>query len=129
MNAARITSGSATKVQVCALRYLPSADTEPREGSVILYAVKAPSQLRLYLHRGFKHLVSERDRAYFEELFQDFRGRCREYPEELFAQLSNLSVGPLITDSIYSEDTSQPMLCPDFDFCNDSDEDCLCEAL
>jgi hypothetical protein len=34
----------------------------------------------------------------------DLKERCRETPEELFKQLSHLSVGPLVTDSVESRE-------------------------
>jgi hypothetical protein len=44
--------------------------------------------------------VSDFDREYIDELLRDLMDRARERPEEVFQQLSSLSSGPLITDSV-----------------------------
>jgi len=47
-----------------------------------------------------KRRVSERDRAYIDELLIDLHDRSRITPEQVFEQLSNLSVGPIVTDGV-----------------------------
>lgn len=129
MTATPFTSGSAVKVQVCALRYLPQADPGMQDGFVILYALKNASVLRLYIHHGFRPLVSEADREYIDELLTDLRHRCERDPEELFVQLCNLNVGPVVTDAIDVYQNCEPNLGAAFEPFTDPCEDLLKEAV
>jgi hypothetical protein len=38
--------------------------------------------------------------AYLDELLKDLSHRAKTFPEDVFQQLSNLSVGPIITDEV-----------------------------
>lgn len=60
--------------------------------------------LKLFPHPCLRQQISECDREYIDELLLDLKERCRETPEELFKQLSHLSVGPLVTDSVESRE-------------------------
>jgi hypothetical protein len=50
-------------------------------------------------------------------LLEDFENRCQETPEDLFRQLSRLSVGPLLTDSVEWRDASEEALAEVFGLC------------
>jgi len=104
--------------QVCALKYLPlPAMPGSPEGAAILFAVRDPEGLRLFAHPYLKQLISEADWQYIEELLEDFENRCQETPEDLFRQLSRLSVGPLLTDSVEWRDASEEALAEVFGLC------------
>jgi len=88
-------------MEFCALKYgLPAARTEQNPGAVILLAVKDETALRLYLHRAFQQWTSDRDLRYMNELLPDLLARSKRAPEAAFRQLSQLSVGPLVTDEV-----------------------------
>ncbi len=62
--------------------------------------VKDSSGLKLYVHHALREQVSEGDMTYVADLLEDLRQRANQYPDDVFQQLSNLSVGPLITDAV-----------------------------
>ena len=106
MTAVNYMAKNESKVRVCSVRYLsPQANSAPEMGPVVLFAVQSRLGLRLYTHPGLKQQVSEDDRDYMEEILRDFETRAQESPEDLFDQLSQLSIGPLVTDAVrwYSE--------------------------
>ena len=75
------------------------------------------------MHRGLKQLVSKEDLEYIETLLPDLRHRCQTAPEELFAQLLQLSVGPLVNDA---RDPEKPFRRnSDFYLYADNEEACL----
>jgi hypothetical protein len=97
-----------TGVQVCALKYCFSeAQSATSTGNVILLAVKDGKALRLYLHRSLKEQIFGPDLDYFAKLLKDLLKRVKGSPGEVFEQLSNLSVGPIITDSVQWIDAGQ----------------------
>jgi hypothetical protein len=61
--------------------------------------------------------ISEADREYINELLLDFEDRRRETPEELFEQLSHLSVGPLVTDSVAWREATEEAFAEAFGLC------------
>jgi len=124
----RGTCDSEVKALGCALRYLPRQATGSRQGPILLYALRNAEGLCLYIHRGLKQLVSEEDRGYFEELLPDLRNRCLLDPAALFAQLCQLAVGPLVTDSLLSEDELSAACSADFELYRNNQEDWLCKA-
>jgi hypothetical protein len=65
---------------------------------VILFAVKAGSCLRLYIRHGLRQQISDEDGAYIETLLKDLKRRAVESPEEVFEQMSHLSVGSVVTE-------------------------------
>jgi hypothetical protein len=90
-----------TGIQVCALKYcFPGEQSATSTGKVVLLAVKDGKVLRFYLHRSLKEQISGADLDYFGKLLKDLLKRVKESPGEVFEQLSNLSVGPIITDSV-----------------------------
>jgi hypothetical protein len=80
---------------------------------VILIAVKNAAGLKLYAQRDLRQKISECDREYFDELLKDLHLRSNEDPEKVFAQISNLSVGPIITAAVKSAKMS---LSPFYEF-------------
>jgi hypothetical protein len=88
-------------MEFCALKYgLPAAQAGSDSGAVILLAVKDANALRLYLHRAFQQQTTDRDLRYMNELLPDLVQRSKRAPEAAFRQLSQLSVGPLVTDEV-----------------------------
>ena len=81
-----------------------------REETPILCAVQSRAGLKLCVLCGYEQRVSEVDRKYVDELLEDFAQRSRLAPEDLFEQLANLSVGPLVTASVGEQDASHK--CP-----------------
>ena len=91
-------------------------------GNVILFAVKDVAGLRLYAHCGLRQQVSERDREYIDDLLIDLEHRSKEAPEQVFQQLTNLSVGPIVTQDVVwmRGKTARPRSIPSsFSFCGD----------
>jgi len=111
---------SAPKRRICALQY-SARNSSPAavSGPVILLAIQDESGLKLFPHRGLKQQVSEQDWEYIDELLLDLEGRSREFPVEVFQQLSNLSVGPLITGAVEWSEREVHELCAEFDICRD----------
>jgi hypothetical protein len=60
-------------------------------------------QLRFLVNPEWRSIVQTSDLAYLESLVQDFLERAKREPEELFAQLSALGVGPLVTYRVGSQ--------------------------
>lgn len=72
------------------------------------------------MHHALKQRVSETDIKYVEDLLEDLLQRSKQYPEDVFQQLSNLSVGPLVADAVERIDLSDKtteMLYPDYLLC------------
>jgi hypothetical protein len=44
--------------------------------------------------------ISYSDQEYIDDLLKDLIHRAKAFPDEVFQQLSNLSVGPIITDTV-----------------------------
>ena len=109
---------SVQRRRICALQYNDQS-TPPAvsPGPVVLLAILDASGLKLYSHRGLRQQVSERDWAYINELILDLEDRSREFPAEVFQQLSNLSVGPLITGAVEWSEREAKDLCMEFDLC------------
>ena len=94
-------SPSKSSVQICTLRYCrPGSPVESTDGPVILLAVKDRADLRLYAHRTLRQQISDRDQEYIDDLLKDLIRRSKTTPDEVFQQLSNLSVGPIVTDVV-----------------------------
>jgi hypothetical protein len=94
-------------MEFCALKYgLPASRSDADSGAVILLAVKDENALRLYLHKAFQQRTADRDLRYMNELLPDLLLRSRRSPEAAFRQLSQLSVGPLVTEEVGQRDFS-----------------------
>jgi hypothetical protein len=96
-------AGSHTGVRICTLKYRkPDSGIDSDAGEVIFLAVKSAHSLKLYTRRDLTQLISGRDRAFVRDLLNDMVQRAEDSPDELFEQLSNLSVGPVVTDGVKS---------------------------
>lgn len=73
---------------------------ESTAGVVILLAIKDDAGLKLYTHPTVVRQISEQDQEYINDLLKDLSHRANTFPDQVFQQLSNLSVGPIITDSV-----------------------------
>jgi hypothetical protein len=83
------------------IKYLPPESMiESTAGVVILMAIRDSVGLRLFVHRSYKQHISDRDQAYIDDLLMDLVLRSKTHPDEVFEQLSNLSVGPVITGGV-----------------------------
>lgn len=108
--------------QICTLKYLhPGTQAEAAAGTVLLFAIKDRAGLRLYAHPALGQQISDRDRHYVEELVKDLVQRSKQDPEDVFRQLSSLSVGPLITDESgwVEGQSSLASTYPDFSLCTE----------
>jgi hypothetical protein len=73
-------------------------EAQLKQGALLMFALFGRGcGVRILVHPQWKSVVEVRDLAYMQELLDDFRQRCGEDPEALFAQLSTLAVGPLVT--------------------------------
>ena len=93
-------------IRFCALEYRASDADSPSapENVVIVFLVHPSSTLSVLHHRDWRNIVRTEDQEYIQALMDDFRERARRDPEALFRQISSLSVGPLVTYSIGSQD-------------------------
>jgi hypothetical protein len=88
-------------MEFCALKYgLPAMQPDSDSEAVILLAVKEANALRLYVHKAFQQRTADRDLRYMNELLPDLLLRSKRSPEAAFRQLSQLSVGPLVTEEV-----------------------------
>jgi hypothetical protein len=44
--------------------------------------------------------IPDSDQEYISDLLVDLTLRSKEFPDETFRQLANLSVGPIVTDAV-----------------------------
>jgi hypothetical protein len=66
--------------------------------------------------------ILDKDQEYIEDLLKDLLQRARAFPEEVFKQLSSLSVGPLITDEVVPlqlHESAIEEIYPDFSLCDE----------
>lgn len=112
---------SNSTAQLCAIKYCrPESILDSTSCKAILLVVKDSAGLKLYVHHALKQRVSETDIKYVEDLLEDLLQRSKQYPEDVFQQLSNLSVGPLVADAVERIDLSDKtteMLYPDYLLC------------
>jgi len=67
---------------------------------VFLLAIKHKKGLKLYTDPYLVRHLSEIDQEYIDDLLKDLIHRAKTFPDEVFQQLSNLSAGPIITDTV-----------------------------
>jgi hypothetical protein len=87
-----------------------------------LLAIKDSAGLQLYAHCALRQQISDRDREYILDLVKDLSDRGKTCPEEVFQQLSSLSVGPMITDEVGWIEARKSVIeehYPDFCLCGD----------
>ena len=95
---------------------------EPVTGPVLLLATKNDAGLKLYAHRTLMRQILDKDQEYVRDLLKDLLQRARTFPDEVFKQLSGLSVGPLVTAEVLPvqlhESTIEDIY-PDFSLCDE----------
>lgn len=110
-------------VQLCTVKYLrPEPKIDSTEGVVILLAIKDGPCLKLYAHCALSQQIMDHDREYVEDLVKDLASRRKTDPDEVFEQLSNLSVGPIITGQVGWVESHKSLIeehYPDFCLCQD----------
>ena len=83
---------------VCALTYVPSSQRRLRHDSQIaLLAVEHHGGVSFFVNENAFDLVEPNDRIYIKALFRDLSYLAHRRPTELFARLSSLNSGPLVT--------------------------------
>jgi hypothetical protein len=63
----------------------------------LLVLEDADGNLRFLVHPKWRRIVAPEDLEYFKSLLLDLSERAQLHPQELFKQVSSLSVGPLVT--------------------------------
>lgn len=108
-----------SRARICTIKYRrPESTIGSSAGVVILLAVKEDASLKLYTHRALLQQISEQDQEYIGELLEDLGRRVKVFPDQVFKQLSNLSVGPIITDSVSSIELNDSTIGEQYpDFC------------
>ena len=77
---------------------------------VILALSNEDDNLRFFMHPELNKIVQERHWTYIESLLLDFRERADLDRDSLFQQISDLSVGPLVTAEAGSDISDYPVL-------------------
>jgi len=84
--------------RVCALTYVPSSQRRLKHGSrIILLAVEDHGGVSFFVNENAFDSVELNDRMYIKALFRDLPYLAHRRPTELFARLSSLNSGPLVT--------------------------------
>ncbi len=65
-----------------------------------MLVVKSKPGLRFYIHSDIERQVADQDRTYLQNLLPDLLVRARDCADDVFRQLSQLSVGPLEADEV-----------------------------
>jgi hypothetical protein len=85
--------------QYAVLAYSPHAE-EPATFPLALISVPSPCgefQVAAFVVDGWSQLVNESHRSYIEETLRDLTSSLRSTREGMFAQMIDLSVGPIRT--------------------------------
>lgn len=86
--------------EFCCLAYCPSnlaAEQSTAPQTIMVLVRHASHGLEIYMHPRLWQIVLPEDRYYLDSLLNDLPLRAEREPDELFLQMSNLGVGPLIT--------------------------------
>ena len=67
-------------------------------------------RLSFRVRPNWRSAVNAEDVHYFQSILKDFEARSRLHPAELFAQISNLAVGPLVTHAVGQDLADAPGL-------------------
>jgi len=83
----------------CVLQYIASENDQDRADSspIIALVTSHDGEIGIRVRPEWEKIVLPTDRNYLEALYRDFRMRIKSDPDGLFRQLSDLSVGPLVT--------------------------------
>jgi len=86
---------------LCTLKYRSSRSClETTDGAVVLLAIRQAAGLKLYVAPNLEQQISTADWPYVDELLKDLADRAATAPDAVFQQLSNLSIGPLVTAEV-----------------------------
>ena len=97
----------------CALAYRCQDEvlTAKSDPNLIIVAVLQPdATLKIYKHPKLEEIVEPCDGEYLSDLLRDMAKRLKVNGEGLFAQLCELSVGPLTTERIGLDPASDETL-------------------
>lgn len=93
----------------CLLEY--RAQNRIKFGTTILLVLKGDDgSLQIYVQPEWRATVQPKDIDYLESLLRDLPKRSVSNPQELFQQLSSLSVGPLVTVEVGENISDRPNL-------------------
>lgn len=83
----------------CVLEYRPEAWTAPANSPapVFMLVLDGGTDLRFFLNPDWRNFVQAEDVEYVELFISDMQTRARQFPRQLFDQISSLSLGPLVT--------------------------------
>ena len=104
-----VTSGPVRRF--CVLQYIASEGNQDRVDSPTVVALVTSSQdgeVMIRVHPKWEKIVLPMDQKYLEALYEDFGTRVKSDPEALFRQLSDLSVGPIVTREVGSDLAANP---------------------
>ena len=85
--------------QHCIIAYSAEKRLSPESVLIILTEFR-PGVWKLLVRPDWQTIVEGDDQRYVREMLEDMKSRLSGDPENLFKQLSSLSVGPLITDAV-----------------------------
>lgn len=105
----KVTSGPGRRF--CVLEYHASESDRDQGDSpkIIALVIFSPDgQVAIRVHPEWEKIVLPTDREYLEALYGDFHVRIKSDPDALFQQLSELSVGPLVTREAGSDLAAYP---------------------
>jgi len=95
----------------CTLSYRSPDLPLTESGPVVALAILGEDgRLQFFIDPEFRRVMTAEDAEYFTALLQDFRKRASDDPEALFAQLTELNVGPLATEEFGSDIANHPSL-------------------
>jgi hypothetical protein len=77
------------------LRYAPSSCSTAKSSIQVLVICDGRS-LQIHTNRGWEHLLEPIEKEYLSELIAEWKLAAEEQIPDVFASLSELSVGPLI---------------------------------
>lgn len=78
---------------------------------IVLVAIQDDQeQLHLFAASNLETIVESADLGYVHSIFSDFRERAQIDPHSLFTQLSSLSLGPLVTETVGSDSSADAIL-------------------
>jgi hypothetical protein len=95
----------------CALEYR-AHDKESLDPDRVIAIARSSGigALAIRVHPSWRKIVAAEDHSMIESLFIDFKSRAQSNSDELFKQLSMLSVGSLVTFETGRHLNSSPML-------------------
>jgi hypothetical protein len=93
----------------CILSYRSPDLALAKSGPVVALVILGEGgRLQFFIAPEFRSVMTAEDVEYFTSLLRDFRERASDDPEALFAQLTELNVGPLATEEVGSDIANHP---------------------